>query len=262
MPNNQVRPDINPYRFATALVLQRLRWDLKPQSWKSRRRLRACRGCFAGQKAVIVCNGPSLLKSNLSLLTGVFSFGLNKINLLFNTSDFRPSCVVAVNPFVIEQNCDFFKATEIPLYLNSDALGLIGSRANVTYVHTTMQKKFALDCSMSVFVGNTVSFVAMQLAYHLGFSRVALIGCDHDYAHKGVPNQAAAAKGKDVNHFSPDYFTNGVTWQFPDLLASEMAYTLAKDVFAADGRQIFNATVGGKLTVFPRLTLEEYLAMP
>jgi hypothetical protein len=95
------RPTINPYRYGAFEIWNRLKWDLNPESWSSRKRLKAYKDKYLGHKAVIVCNGPSLLKSDLSLLGGVFTFGLNKINLLFDKSNFRPSCIVAVNPFVI-----------------------------------------------------------------------------------------------------------------------------------------------------------------
>ena len=69
---------------------------------------------YSNEKAVIICNGPSLLKVDLALLKNVYTFGLNKINLLFGKSDFRPSAIVAVNKYVIEQNADFYDSTDIP----------------------------------------------------------------------------------------------------------------------------------------------------
>ena len=95
---------LNPYRVATGLVLNRLKWDLSLESLRSRKKLRKLKNSQEGKKAVIVCNGPSLLKTDLKLLDGVYSFGLNKINLLFNKSDFRTSFIVSVNKFVIEQH--------------------------------------------------------------------------------------------------------------------------------------------------------------
>ncbi|WP_277882134.1 hypothetical protein [Oculatella sp. FACHB-28] len=44
----------------------------------------------------------------MSLLKGTYTFGLNKINLLFEYSEFRPSCIVSVNSFVVEQNAEFY----------------------------------------------------------------------------------------------------------------------------------------------------------
>jgi|ADGO01.1.fsa_nt_gi Uncharacterized protein conserved in bacteria len=258
-PTLALKPTVNPYRFAAYLIVQRLRWDLRPESWRSRQALRNMRDRYAGQKAVIVCNGPSLLKSDLSLLDGIFTFGLNKINLLFDKSTFRPSCIVSVNPYVLEQNADFYNRTDIPLFLDSAALGKVHPRPGVIFLHSTEQRKFARDCSVSIYQGATVTFVAMQLAYHLGFSRVALIGCDHTFSAKGPANKTVVAEGRDADHFDPNYFSGGMKWQLPDLVESEAAYTMARDIFYASGREIVNCTEGGQLEVFHRQPLVEFV---
>lgn len=256
-----IKPEtLNPYYYACYALLDRLRWDLHPASFSSRGKLKALKNRHGGQKAVIVCNGPSLLRSDLSLLSGVASFGLNKINLLFDKSDFRPTYVVAVNKHVIEQNAEFFNATEFPLFLDAKSIGQVRPRSNVCYLHTSLQNKFAKDCSMSVYRGGTVTFVAMQLAYHMGFSKVALIGCDHNFATQGPANKLVESGSKDDSHFDPNYFAGGVKWQLPNLPLSEYSYSVAKEVYEAADRRLFNATVGGNLEVFPRITLEEFAA--
>lgn len=256
------RETINPYRHAAGLVLQlasRIAWDLRIESWVSRRKIKSLKDRYQGEKAVIVCNGPSLLKSDLSLLKGTFTFGLNKINLLFDKSDFRPSCVVAVNRLVIEQNAEFFNSTDIPVFLDSNGMRCVRPRKCITYLHSYNQPKFARDCSMSIYQGATVTFVAMQLAYHMGFKDVALIGCDHTFAEKGLANKTVVSGEKDNSHFDPNYFSGGMKWQLPDLFQSELAYKLARDVYESSGRSLVNATVGGQLAIFPRQSLSDFL---
>jgi hypothetical protein len=255
------RTTINPYRHAATMVLNRIQWDLSFESWLSRQKLKNCRDKFKGQKAVIVCNGPSLLKSDLSLLNGVFTFGLNKINLLFEKNNFRPSCIVSVNRLVIEQNRDFFNTTNIPLYLDSCATKFIDKSPNVTFLHSSFYPRFARDCSISIYQGYTVTFVAMQLAFHMGFTDVALVGCDHSFSSKGPANMTVVSGPRDENHFDPSYFSGGMKWQLPDLAMSELFYKLAKDVFDAYGRRIINCTNGGKLEVFPRQELAKWLLL-
>jgi len=254
------RPETNPYRIAVKLALHRLKWDLSPQSWASRARLRAWKDRYAGRKAVILGNGPSLLKTDFSLLEGVFTFGLNKINLLFEKSRFRPSCIVAVNGFVIEQNADFYNRTELPLFLDYRALGRVKPRDNVMFLHECGQRRFARDCSMSIYQGFTVTFVAMQLAYHMGFRDVAIIGCDHNFAVSGPANKTVVSDERDESHFDPNYFAGGVKWQLPDLYQSEISYTMAREAFAAGGGRIVNATEGGKLEVYPRMPLAAFVS--
>lgn len=253
-----VYPTINPYRHGLRLIWERLRWDLTPESYRSRAKLRAWRDRFKGEKAVIVCNGPSLLKNDLSLLDGFFSFGLNKINLLFETSSFRPSCVVAVNKLVIEQNQAFFNETELPLFLDGPALRWVNPRANIAYLHCSGQPRMARDCSISVQQGGTVTFVALQLAFHMGFRDVALIGCDHNFAQKGPAHLRVVSGTKDESHFDPRYFSGGMPWNLPDLAASEYFYSMAGETFQQAGGRVVNCTEGGKLELFERRALAEW----
>ncbi len=253
-------PTINPYRQAAKNVSERLKWDLNPLSWISRAHLKKIFNSHLGEKAVILCNGPSLLKTDLSLLEGIYTFGLNKINLLFDKSDYRPNAIVSVNSFVIEQNKDFFNSTDIPLFLDSHSTKEIKSRKNVTFLHSDQQVKFARDVSFSIWQGATVTTVALQLAFHMGFQEVALVGCDHNFAQSGPANKTVISGEKDESHFDPNYFAGGVQWQLPDLVASEYAYSLARETFTAFNRNIYNCTAGGKLEVFERMELNSFLS--
>ena len=225
---------INPYRQAFSLLKQRILWDLNPESWSSRRRLNFFSNAYSNQRAVILCNGPSLNSVNFDQLgeADVFVFGLNKINLLFERSNFRPDAIVAVNPLVLSQNAQFYNETSIPLFLEADALRHgIRKRRNSLFLHSAnVRGSFATDCSMSIFQGHTVTFVALQLAFHMGFKEVALVGCDHYFSKSGPANKKVAANKTDADHFDPRYFSGDMEWQLPDLLESEISYMLAKGV--------------------------------
>ena len=260
-PLLQQRDALNPYRLGAGFIWRRLKWDMNPQSWRSRRVLQSWKDRFTGKKAIILCNGPSLLKVDFDLLdhSDVFCFGLNKVNLLFDKTHFRPSCVVAVNPFVIEQNAAFYNETDLPLFLDTHAVGLVAGRENVAFMHSNVFPIFSRDCSLSVFQGYTVTFVALQLAFHMGFREVALVGADHNFATKGAANKTVVSGAKDESHFDPNYFAGGVKWQLPDLFQSEVAYTMARDMYDAVGGRVVNATEGGNLEVFDRSTLSAFL---
>lgn len=251
---------LNPYRIAAGMAARRLRWDLQPESWSSRTKIRSWRNRFVGKKAVILCNGPSLLKVDFDSLQGTFCFGLNKINLLFQKTDFRPSCIVAIQQFVLEQNEEFYNRTELPLFLTDNATKLVKSRQNVHFMHESSMRFFSRDCSWSVYGGHTVTYVAMQLAFHMGFSRVALVGCDHNFSTKGPANKIEVAQGEDKSHFDPNYFAHGSKWRLPDLAQSESSYAVAREQFEGFNRKIINATDGGALETFERQTLQDFLS--
>ncbi|MBN2147597.1 MAG: hypothetical protein JW726_09420, partial [Anaerolineales bacterium] len=92
-----------------------------------------------------------------------------------------------------------------------------------------------------------------QLAYYMGFQEAILVGVDHNFQTKGPANQAIVSDGDDPNHFAPNYFGKGFKWQLPDLEGSERAYHLARQAYEGSGRRILDATVGGKLTIFPKV---------
>jgi hypothetical protein len=253
---------LNPYRVAASLLLERLKWDFHPKSWSSRKKMKALHNRYQGKKAVIVCNGPSLLQTNFSLLDDVYTLGLNKINLLFEQAVFRPSCIVSVNPFVIEQNKHFFSKTKIPLFLDAKASRSAGllSQAHPSFIHSSDFPSFSEDCSFSIFQGYTVTYVAMQLAFHMGFSDVALIGCDHNFHVQGPANQVRTASGPDDSHFHKNYFADGQQWQLPDLHQSETFYALAARIYQENGRRLVNATAGGNLDLLPRIGLADFVS--
>lgn len=258
-----MRSTVNPYRKAAMLLLRRVAWDLDPRSWQARARLRALRDTHKGERAVIMCNGPSLLKVDFDRLreSGMYTIGLNKINLLYDKTDHRPSSIVSVNPLVIQQNLEFFNTTETPLFIDSMAARRgLRTRRNVYYLNSTgVYGAFARDVSISLFQGHTVTYVALQVAYHLGFAEVALVGCDHNFTTRGSANQTVTAEGTDPNHFDPNYFSGGMQWQLPDLFESEMAYFKALQVYEESGRKLYNCTDGGKLEILPRKDLADFL---
>jgi len=255
---------VNPYIHGLGMMLRRFYWDLHAQSFVSRRKLRKLRNSHSGERAVILCNGPSLNNVNFQLLadSNVYCFGLNKINLLFDRVDFRPNCIVSVNQFVIEQNADYFNNTDIDLFIDCNAAiqRLVRPRSNVAFLHSTNFPKFARDVSVSVNQGHTVTFVALQLAFHMGFTRVALVGADHTFAVKGAANMAVRSGERDESHFDPNYFAGGVKWHLPDLFESEVWYGRARQMYAAHDREILNCTEGGKLEIFDRQVLDRFLA--
>ena len=261
--DEEPRATINSYLAAAGLLLRRLRWDLQPSSFVSRKNLHSWRNRFRGHRALILCNGPSLNRVDFNLLQQhkLFTFGLNKINLLFSKMKFRPSAIVAVNPLVIEQNAGFFNETALPLFLDSQGRKWVQPGNNVCFLHSAnISGKFARDCSLSVNQGGTVTYLAMQLAFHMGFTTVAIVGCDHSFATKGPANKTVVAGQYDGDHFDTRYFSAGMKWQLPDLRCSELHYEVARNTYERYGRKIINCTDGGKLEIFERQSLEAFLS--
>lgn len=228
----------------------------------SQRALAAFRDRHAGQRCFILGNGPSLRQTDLGRLRGEITFGLNRIYLLFPEMGFATTYYVAINTLVIEQCAREILGLPMPRFVTWRSRRWLGSAPGLYYLDTdyTPPESFATDVSGRVFEGSTVTYVALQLAFHMGFGEAILVGVDHNFATKGQANVTVVSQGDDQNHFSPDYFGKGFRWQLPDLEASERAYRLARQAYESAGRRVLDATVGGKLTVFPKVDFESLFA--
>lgn len=213
----------------------------------------------AGRRCVIIGNGPSLKHTDLSLLQNEFTFGLNRIYLLFDELGFETTYHVVVNKLVVEQCAEDFRRIKAPLFTTTANRKFLSGADNIAYLSRLVGPRFSSDASRGIWEGATVTYAAMQLAYYMGFTQVVLVGVDHRFAVAGTPNQVVESAGPDASHFDPRYFAKGFRWQLPDLERSELAYRLARRAFEKDGRSIIDATVDGALTVFPKMPLEEAL---
>ncbi|HEY8722923.1 MAG TPA: hypothetical protein VIL92_03560 [Gaiellaceae bacterium] len=186
------------------------------------------------------------------------TFGLNRGYLLSERMGTAPTYLVSVNPLVIEQYVGEMLVCESLKVLSWDARLPKGrSGVDTIYLRTRTRPGFYRDiASDGVWEGATVTYVALQLAFYLGFDEVILIGVDHFFATPGPPNELVVSDAPDPNHFDPTYFGPGARWNLPDLATSEVAYTMARRAYESAGRQIINATAGGALEVFERRSYE------
>lgn len=220
-------------------------------------KLMALKDTHKGERCIIIGNGPSLKNTDLSKLKGCFTVGMNRFYMAFPDLGFSTSCLLTVNDLVIEQRAQDLRTLSIPTFVSWRGRKWIEPSPNLHYLYTSYNlPRFNGNAAGRLWEGATVTFVAMQLAYFLGFKQVILIGVDHSFETKGKPNTTITSTGDDPNHFHPGYFGKGFRWQLPDLETSEIAYTMAKEAYRRDGREILDATVGGKLTVFPKISFE------
>lgn len=206
-----------------------------------------------GETAILVANGPSLNCMDLSPLRRATVIGLNKIFLGFKRFRFHPRYYVAVNAKVIEQSAEQIKALNCVKFLSKRCGDLVPENALTYHIDTQRPPaRFCHDISSGLREGGTVTYAALQIAYFLGFKTVVIIGMDHRFEYSGAPHEARVLDGPDPNHFSPEYFGYGQTWDNPDLALSEESYRVARTEFEKDGRRIIDATVDGACDIFEK----------
>lgn len=219
-----------------------------------KKRLLTLRKRHEGEACVLVCNGPSLNRMDLSFLKNQTVIGLNKIFLGFKKFQFYPRYWVSVNRKVIEQSHLQIRALNCVKFISEhNSQGLVPEDALTYHLNTQSPKeRFSTDLTQGLHEGWTVTYAALQVAYFLGFQKVIIIGMDHNFAYTGKPNEAHTMQGADPNHFAPGYFAAGQQWDNPDIENSEASYRLAKHVFEKDGREIIDATLDGHCTIFEK----------
>lgn len=229
---------------------------------KSRARLDQIAASRRTDTAVIVGNGPSLNETDLSLLDHADVFVSNYAHLkpeLIRAATYL--CVV--NNLVAEQGAASFGMLEGVVKVFPYWLGhCIAEGEDTLFVNSIGYPEFSTDLHANLSWRHTVSFFHMQLAYGLGYRRVALIGFDHSYRQNAsfAEGDVVDQKDADENHFDPRYF-QGKQWHAADVDNMESMYQLAKAAYEADGRTLVNATVGGHLELFERADLGEFLGV-
>lgn len=222
-------------------------------------RLAALKDIHRGERCFIIGNGPSLKNTDLTRLSDEYTFGMNRFYLAFPELGFTTRYYVTMNDLVLQQYGADLAKLSIPKFFSWRTHALFQPADDIHFLYTTYTgAAFAQDVTGRVWEGGTVTYVTLQLAFHMGFKQAVLIGVDHNYATQGKPNATVVSAGDDPNHFHPGYFGKGTRWQLPDLESWEKAYTLARETYAQAGREVLDATIGGKLTVFPKV---DYLSL-
>jgi len=231
--------------------------------------IRKLYNAFIGERCFIIGNGPSLNKHDLSLLKGEYTFGVNGIFYKTEETGFYPYFYVVEDSSVMKENIEAIKSYDKPKYkffptvyknLHGKNDKTIFFKMNRGFYEKSSLNyavpRFSTDASDQLFCGQSVTHINLQLAYFLGFTEIYLIGMDFSYvipkSHKRT-GDVLLSDTDDDNHFHPNYFGKGKTWKDPKLDRVEMNYRQAKLVYNSTGRQIYNASVGGKLEVFDRV---------
>jgi hypothetical protein len=228
---------------------------LHPWRRESRARMFEMHNIHRGKRCFIIGNGPSLKNTDLSKLKDEYTFGMNRIYLMFPGLGFTTTYFASINDLVIEQCAEEIAALPIPKFIAWHSNRHFQRfPEDMIFLYTTYTgPRFAYDMTRRIWEGATVTNIALQLAFYMGFEQVILIGVDHNFASKGDANKTVVSDGDDPNHFDPRYFGKGFRWQLPDLDTSEIGYEMARKAYEEAGRQVLDATVGGKLTIFPKV---------
>ena len=223
-----------------------------------------------GQRAFLMGNGPSLNKVETKWLEDEITFGVNNIIHNFDNMGFMVNYFLLEDKLLVEDRAAEFNTLPSGFvkfygdYLQEwlvPRMDVVFMPVDFDYRTRKNWPSFGEDISQKLYVGGSVTYLAMQLAFHMGIEELIMIGFDHNYH---IP-KTVKQKGNDLtsteddpNHFFKGYFGKNLRWHLPRTDRMEIGFAKAGLHFEKAGRRIYNATPGGKLEVFPRKPYESF----
>jgi len=243
-------------------------------------RLEALRGMGRGKRAFVIGNGPSLRGMDLSALKTDITIASNRFYLARDSVNLTPSYMLFEDTRHIEQSGSAIRdlrgstkivalhgAHAVPRPWGDDLLFMNARLIDDPSYWTDWGPLFSEDFAQIVYLGSTVTYIGLQLAYHLGCEEVYLIGVDFSYG--AMANDVAPGKmtvtAENIDqvseaHLIPNYYKIGDTIGVPDYDKQRAAYTKAHSMFEAAGRKVVNLTPGTKLDVFEKGDFAEIIS--
>ncbi|MBO9395297.1 hypothetical protein J7400_01300 [Shimia sp. R9_2] len=226
-----------------------------------------------GERCFVVGNGPSLTTTDLDALRWEYTFGSNKIYLAFPETHWRPTFYSLEDRLVMEQNQREIIGIEQTIKLMPEyTYKYMGDDPSVVYFrfpHICDPRKpleskdfpgFSINAEHCVYWGSTIVYTQIQLAAHMGFKEIYLIGIDHSYETPKKMENGAYVYSGEKNHFSKDYRRPGEVWNKPQLEVLEHSYRAARTACEEHGIKIRNASRKTALDVFERADLDEVIS--
>jgi hypothetical protein len=232
--------------------------------------LKELRGIHKNKRAFLVGNGPSLSKAPFDLLAEEYTFGMNRIALLFKETDWRPTYFVGVSSLMVDTSLshyhgdflDGIDTTKIAFIWSGLARrSIFNRRTNVVFVDCSEFEDIeAQDATLDFWSDDitervskfgTSMFSALQIAAWMGFDPLYLVGVDGSYQDY---------EGKDdPNHFDNEYRGEHGTTDFKKVnTAHRRAFEIAKE--ALKGRvKVYDATQAEGYEIFPKRDLLKVL---
>ncbi len=199
-----------------------------------------------GETAIVIGNGKSLNDVPKELLKKYPSFGTNHIYLV----PFQPKYYVCVDETILMGFPKEIRATVAQAdiaFLHGDLSGDPNRETRKLFELPSVYRYDEYTIRVpgeSWASGGTVTYVALKMAFGMGFSTVILVGCDRD---------------KEWSHFSDDYPALGGRSAYC-LRTQEHHFGLIGKVYKDAGRRIINLSPPSELDeFFERGRIEDWL---
>lgn len=260
--------NLGNFKYYLKSRISRCRVILNGRKKSSDEYLKYIKGKYKGQRCFVLGNGPSLTSEDLDKLKGEITFASNRIYKIFDKTDWRPTYFGMLDESVAELEgvidginsfeCEKKFALQEGYYIFKKFKG------DICFLHGWYERKyldrpgFSEDLTKGVYCIATVTYMLIQIARYMGFEEIYLLGLDNRYAYSRMRDGTVVRNEGVANYFGeqgmpPDPKNAVDTWEL------DIAYEYAEKYSKKHGFRIYNATRGGFLEKFERVTLEEVL---
>ena len=215
-------------------------------------RLTELKDKYLGERCFVLGMGPSLDKTRFDLIRNEHFIVANNFYQGMGKFKINPEFWVVADDAVFDIHSKMLLRIDTNLFLTEDATRIFLENKQ-HYMEGMLKepivirplgnmdtwKTLSKDLRKGAY-GGMVIWSSLQLALHLGFKEVYLLGCDCDLS-KGI-------HFKEANYF-------GIIKDVWEPVFER--YKICRKIFEKEGKKIYNATVGGDLEVFERRNVEE-----
>lgn len=239
-----------------------------------------------GERCFILATGPSIKTQNLLTLKNELCISVSQFYLHKDIQIISPKYYVLAPshpPFdftdliKIFDGLGKFYSDNVTYFLGYSSYSYSYYRFLETYSQYKNNNQYFINYSMSQpleesnysnnaiweidqspFAIRTVIYSAIQVALYMGCKEIYLIGCDHDYLndtsrvtnHHFYKEEDGISDAEHLSSFTTERWFEEYHFRWKQ-------YRLIGEYAQEKGCNIFNATEGGMLDVFPRVRLED-----
>lgn len=238
-------------------------------------RLESLSSRYRGKRVFILGDDPSVLDCDLELLADEFTFGVDKIHLLFDRISWRPNFYTFVDWQVGAAVRDQMHLLDgIIKFFPDQFRGILGHSEDVYWygprgIGEHIDDQFERNIAKGIPSGSTVLATAIQQAFYMGFRDIYVLGVGaarttSDSARQGGPAplgtgtrlQVERAMDDDPNHYGPTYVGGGRGGADTDPVGIRRRLLAMRKGVERHGGRLLNATAGGELHELERVEFE------
>ncbi len=237
------------------------------KSTKYGRYMSAIHNSHLGESCFVIGNGPSLTGDDLSTLynNGIDTFAVNRIFKIFPQTNWRPTYYVSTDHVLVRDILEEVNSLPlgekfIPLQ-NKYYHGIVIKDAHYFFRNDLREHDqkdgFGLDCTEQVNMRGTVTIACIQLAIHMGYRQIYLLGIDHNFDRVITETGEVIVDPSVKNYFCEGYDNDVASEVQHNLGTTTRAYYDMRAFCDKFGITVRNASRKTKLDAFELISFEK-----